>query len=97
MVLTGSCGPTPVLEVHKINKKTGSLCLKTDFHPGFRFSRSDLPVWFGFKNLVTVSIASLPPKSLILCFGVWRERRIVGRRVEGNIYLPPYLDVFKFK
>ena len=37
-VLTGSCGPTPVLTVHGISKKSGSLGLKN------RFSRSDLPV-----------------------------------------------------
>ena len=38
----------------------------------------------------------------MLCLKVWRERRIegrrvVGRRVEGNCYPPPYLDVFKIK
>ena len=32
MVLaTGSCSPTPVLGVHEINKKSGSLCLKNRF------------------------------------------------------------------
>ena len=30
-VLTGSYGPTPVLAVHGINKKSGSLCLKNRF------------------------------------------------------------------
>ena len=49
-VLTGSCGSTPVLVVHKINKKSGSSGLKTGFHPGSRFSRSDLPVRSSFEN-----------------------------------------------
>ena len=44
MVLTGSCGPTPVLTVHGINKKSGSLGLKN------RFSRSDLLVRSGSEN-----------------------------------------------
>ena len=36
MVLaTGSCGPTPVLRVHGINKKSGSLCLKNRFSSWF--------------------------------------------------------------
>ena len=26
-----------------------------------------------------------------------KERRVVERRIEGNGYLSPYLDVFKFK
>ena len=44
MVLTGSCSLTPVLGVHGINKKSGSLGLKN------RFSQSDLPVRSGFEN-----------------------------------------------
>ena len=44
MVLIGFCGPTPVLTVHGINKKSGSLGLKN------RFSWSDLPVQFGSEN-----------------------------------------------
>ena len=28
VLATGSCGPTPILGVHEINKKSGSLCLK---------------------------------------------------------------------
>ena len=47
-VLTGSCGSTPVLTVHGINKKSGSLGLKNRF--SFRFSRSDLPVQSGSEN-----------------------------------------------
>ena len=43
-VLTGSCGPTPVLTVHAINKKSSSLELKN------RFSWSDLPVQSSSKN-----------------------------------------------
>ena len=36
MVLaTGSCSPIPVLGVHKINKKSGSLCLKNQFSSQF--------------------------------------------------------------
>ena len=34
-VLTGSCGPTPVLGVHGINKKSGSLDLKNWFSSRF--------------------------------------------------------------
>ena len=34
-VLTGSCGPTPVLTVHGINKKSGSLGLKNRFSSRF--------------------------------------------------------------
>ena len=34
-VLTGSCGPTPVLTVHGINKKSGSLGLKNRFSSQF--------------------------------------------------------------
>ena len=34
-VLTGSCGPTPVLTVHEINKKSGSLGLKNRFSSQF--------------------------------------------------------------
>ena len=34
-VLTGSCGPTPVLTVHRINKKFGSLGLKNWFSSRF--------------------------------------------------------------
>ena len=49
-VLTGSCGPTQVLTVHGIKKKLGFLGLKTGFHSGFRFSRSDLPVQSGSEN-----------------------------------------------
>ena len=49
-VLTGSSGPTPVLTVHGINKKSSSLGLKTGFHPDSRFSRSDLPVRSGSEN-----------------------------------------------
>ena len=50
-VLTGLCGPTPVLGVHEINKKSGSLGLKkTGFHPGSWFSRPDLPVRSDSKN-----------------------------------------------
>ena len=30
-VLTGSCGPTPILAVHGINKKSDSLYLKNRF------------------------------------------------------------------
>ena len=43
-ILTISCSPTPILAVHKINKKSGSLGLKN------RFSRSDLPIWSDFEN-----------------------------------------------
>ena len=50
MVLTGSCGPTQVLAVHGINKKSDSLGLKNRFHPDSLFSRSDLPVRSGFEN-----------------------------------------------
>ena len=49
-VLTGSCGSTPVLAVHKINKKFGSLGLKSWFHPGSQFSWSDLPVRSDFEK-----------------------------------------------
>ena len=35
MVLTGSCGPTSVLTVHGINKKSGSLGLKNRFPSRF--------------------------------------------------------------
>ena len=35
MVLTGSCGPTPILTVHGINKKSGSLGLKNRFSSRF--------------------------------------------------------------
>ena len=35
MVLTGSSGPTPVLTVHGINKKSGSLGLKNRFSSRF--------------------------------------------------------------
>ena len=51
MVLIGSCGPTLVLGAHGINKKSGSLGLKNDFHSGSRFSRSNFPVRFGYENL----------------------------------------------
>ena len=34
-VLTDSCSPTPVLMVHRINKKFGSLCLKNQFSSQF--------------------------------------------------------------
>ena len=34
-VLTGSYGPTPVLTVHEINKKSGSLGLKNRFSSRF--------------------------------------------------------------
>ena len=34
-VLTGSCGPTPVLEVYGINKKSDSLGLKNRFSSRF--------------------------------------------------------------
>ena len=34
-VLTGSCGPNPVLMVHRINKKSGSLGLKNRFSSWF--------------------------------------------------------------
>ena len=33
VLTTGLCGSAPILGVHRINKKSGSLCLKTDFHP----------------------------------------------------------------
>ena len=38
----------------------------------------------------------------MLCLKVWRERRVEGRRVvgkkvEGNGYPSPYLDVLKIK
>ena len=33
----------------------------------------------------------------MLCLEVWRERRVEGRRIEGNDYLPPCLDVSKIK
>ena len=49
-VLTGSSSPTPVLTIHGINKKSGSLGLKTGFHPDSRFSRSDLSVRSGSEN-----------------------------------------------
>ena len=35
MVLIGFCGPTPVLTVHGINKKSGSLGLKNRFSSRF--------------------------------------------------------------
>ena len=35
MVLTGSCGPTPVLAVHGINKKSDYLGLKNRFSSRF--------------------------------------------------------------
>ena len=50
-VLTGSCCPTPVLELHRINKKSGSLCLKNWFSSRSRFSQFDLPVQSGSENL----------------------------------------------
>ena len=34
-VLTGSCGPTPIVVVHRINKKSGSLGLKNQFSSQF--------------------------------------------------------------
>ena len=34
-VLTGSCGPTPILAVHGINKKSSSLVLKNRFSSRF--------------------------------------------------------------
>ena len=58
-VLTGSCGPIPVLTVHGINKKSGSLGLKNRFSS--RFSRSDLLVRSGSEN----HALSLNLKSLI--------------------------------
>ena len=38
----------------------------------------------------------------MLCLEVWRkrivkERRVIGRRVEGNYYLSPCLDISKIK
>ena len=50
MVLTGSCGPTPVLGVHRINKKSGYLGLKNRFSSRFSVSWSDLSVRSGSEN-----------------------------------------------
>ena len=52
MVLTGSCGPTSVLAVHRINKKSGSLGLKNQFSSQFPvFTVWPLgPVRSGSKN-----------------------------------------------
>ena len=50
-VLTGSCGPIPVLTVHGINKKSDFLCSKNPiFYPGSWFSRSNLPIRFDSEN-----------------------------------------------
>ena len=54
-VLTDSCGPTPILGVHRINKKFNSLDLKN------RFSQSDLPVRSGFENQERVSTPATNP------------------------------------
>ena len=35
--------------------------------------------------------------AVMLCLEVWRERIVVGRRVEGNDYPLSYLDGFKIK
>ena len=43
-VLTSSCGPTPVLGVHGIHKKSSSLGLKNRFSSSSRFLQSDLPI-----------------------------------------------------
>ena len=65
-VLTGSCGPTPVLTVHGINQKSGSLGLKNRF--SFRFSVFTVqppgPVqfwkpWFIGLELWTIRIENL--------------------------------------
>ena len=37
-VFTSLCGPTPVLGVHRINKKSSSLCLKNWFSSWFPVS-----------------------------------------------------------
>ena len=66
-VLTGSCGPTPVLAVHRIHKKSSFLGLKTSFHgPTSRSSpvlKTMLPISLltnGFSNqLVPPFINSL--------------------------------------
>ena len=50
MVLTGSCGLTPVLGVHRINKKSGYLGLKNRFSSRFSVSWSDLSVRSGSEN-----------------------------------------------
>ena len=54
MVLaTGSCGPTPLLGVHGINKKSGFLCLKNWFSSRFPIFtiRPPGPARIGFENL----------------------------------------------
>ena len=48
VLATGSCGPTPLLGVHGINKKSGSLGLKNRFSS--RFLRSDLPIRSDSEN-----------------------------------------------
>ena len=50
MVLIGSCGPTPVLGVHGINKKSGYLGLKNRFSSQFSVSWSDLSIRSGSEN-----------------------------------------------
>ena len=47
-VITGSCNPSPVLGVHGINKKSGSLGLKNRFSSRFSVFtvRPPGPVWF---------------------------------------------------
>ena len=51
-VLTGSCSPTPVLTVHGINKKSGSLGLKNRFSSRFPIFtvRPPGPVRSGSEN-----------------------------------------------
>ena len=70
-VLTGSCSPTPVLGVHVINKKSGSLNLKNRF--SFRFPiftvrpLSPGPVLFLVSFVLPLSFYFL----FFFCFSVW--------------------------
>ena len=56
MVLTGSCGPTPILVVHRINKKFGSLGLKN---------------WFSFPFSVFTVWPPGPVLKTMMHLGIW--------------------------
>ena len=63
-ILTGSCGPTLILMVHEINKKSGSLGLKNRFSSQFSIFMVRPPgsIWF-WKPCSTLAHNSIFLKS----------------------------------
>ena len=70
MVLTGSSGPTPVLTVHGINKKSGSFGLKNRFSSRFPVFTVQPPgpvrFWKQWYTVYNLGGAQIRTKAILL-------------------------------